>query len=203
MIEELGALVGGALPATVVVAITLFIVREVLEARRRRRSEARRLEAIRRLLAREVELNKWTERKLLDALSAVTEFSHDDSTTLEVRRLSTGGDRFYRRPTDAPDGASFPLPAVYDAELRKHLLEIATLDKNFLEIAEAAVDAVAEMRHVRDSLVSYLSGDEETFPEFLDGFASYGKEELKAGSGALTELYLACTGKDEIPIRLR
>jgi hypothetical protein len=197
------ALLGALLPVTAVVAVLIFVAREILEFVRRRRAERRKLAAIKRLVARELELNNWSIEKVRQALTEIQDAARRDDVVVEVRRLPTGTDRFIRREKDADDGSHFPVPVVHDGELRKYLLDIATLDAGLLKAAEAAVDGIAELRHVRESLVSNLSGEEELFPAFLESFAEYGLAELEDVKPALAELYRQCTGFELTKKRLR
>jgi hypothetical protein len=59
------------LPVTVIAAIALFALKEVLETIRRRQADARRGQAFRTLLARECEINHWVQKSLLSTLKSI------------------------------------------------------------------------------------------------------------------------------------
>jgi hypothetical protein len=59
------------LPVTVVAAITLFVLKEVLEFIKRWRADRRKGQAYRKVLARECELNLWAQWRLKETLREI------------------------------------------------------------------------------------------------------------------------------------
>lgn len=88
--------------------------------------------------------------------------------------------------------------------MSKFLLEIATLDKTLFEIMEPAYDGLAEVDHVRESLLNIDEGD-NLIPkyDYLAGFAEYALNELEEAEAALAKLYTHCTGRPLTQHRLR
>lgn len=192
-------------PITAVVAVTIFLSKEVLEGRRRRQADSRKIDAIKRLLARDCELNAWTIKSLVQIYQKTqSEINEEYGYIYSVVREPSGKHIF---KTDYPDGdpsGATPIPPVYRETISKHLLDIATLNEEFLHVAEAAYDALAEVQHVRD----YLLGIEPNSPNSLDreidmGLAEYALEELRDAKAPLDALYLFCTGKELTKHRLR
>ncbi len=68
---------GDFLPATVIVAIILFFVKELLEVNRRRKANARKRLAIRRLVADEIERNNWTIKRLREGISELEQATEE------------------------------------------------------------------------------------------------------------------------------
>ena len=65
------------LPATVVAAVVLFVLKELFEGVRRYRGDQRKKQALRSLLARECELNHWTIKSIRDIVETIRDESKD------------------------------------------------------------------------------------------------------------------------------
>ncbi|KRH98759.1 hypothetical protein AO057_04520 [Curvibacter sp. PAE-UM] len=88
--------------------------------------------------------------------------------------------------------------------MSKHLLEVATLDKDLFDLVEPALTATAELAHVRESLLYHGSSDEDDVARsHIQGFAEYAIGEIEEARTTLSALYRACTGKDLSEMRLR
>jgi hypothetical protein len=83
--------------------------------------------------------------------------------------------------------------------LRNLMLEVATVSSDMFSKLEAAVGAIADLEHIRESLIHHVSED----PERLDGFTMYAEEKLDEIELSLNALYVACTGKPLENARLR
>ena len=94
------------------------------------------------------------------------------------------------------------MPEVHRDVLGKHLLEIATLDPDFFDVAEGTYDALAEVQHVQDHV-----RDRQNKSESVDlddyGLAEYSIGELNDAKKKLDKLYFYCAGKDLTSHRLR
>lgn len=85
----------------------------------------------------------------------------------------------------------------------KNLLEVATLDKKLYSALQPAYDAVADLEHVRQSLIYFVDPEDEKDKMHLDGFINYALDELEDVFKELASLYKMCTGKDLEKHRLR
>lgn len=88
--------------------------------------------------------------------------------------------------------------------MSKFILDIATLDKNLFEVMEPAYDGLAELEHIRESLINIE--DVAAFMEpssYLEGLADYSVNVIKEVEDALKGLYMHCTGKALTKHRLR
>jgi hypothetical protein len=86
------------LPATILTAVTLFILKELLEFSRRWRGDNRRRRAFRSLLTREIELNNYANRILRHTLQAIAEdFDEKLGTEYRIVRHPSGQWMFEHR----------------------------------------------------------------------------------------------------------
>jgi hypothetical protein len=192
------------LPVTVLAAVILFALKEVLEGIRRWRSNGRKLRAFKLLLARECELNRWAVERLRDALNAMeTDAENDIAKEYTIERRASGMVIFKRGEVGDDDWGSWPLPEVRLALISDNLLEVATLDKSLFEILESTYDGVIDLKHVRDSLIDFLESEDEHVKAHLDGFPDYGLRELADIQVELERLYQLCTGEQLASGRVR
>ena len=193
------------LPAAAVVAIAVFLVKEALEFFRRRDANVRKLRALTALLARECELNYWTIRSLRRIIQEIP--SNDDPSTqrqVEIKRRSSGKPYAQIVSHDGEFETHMNIPSVHRDLMSKFLLDIATLDKNLFAVMEPAYDALAEVDHVRESLVNIEDGTAFlSQQDWLAGFSGYALDELQEAEVLLGKLYDYCTGQPLTKFRLR
>ena len=186
----------GLIPVTVVAAITLFFVKEAVEAVRRHLSDKRKIHGLKTLFARECELNLWTIKALRSILVNVPK--PDDSTPQTIVQIEHREDKVPYARIISDDGASEssgPIPIVHRELMTKYLLDTATLDKELFDDLEVAYDALADLSHVRQSLVQVHEDQARmNIPGFFGSFAEWALEELDEIEGALASLYKHCTG---------
>jgi hypothetical protein len=191
------------LPATVVAAIALFFVKEVVEGIRRWRADARKGRAFRTLLARECELNHWTYKRLKEALLAIQEdFEKGLAAEYSIKRPNSE-EVVFRQEHDGRLRSESTLPDARTDLMSKVMLDVATLDKSLLASLEAAYDSAINMRHVRNSLMRFIESNEEDLKKFFRGFPEYGLGQLEEILADLDKLYKECTGKELKFIRVR
>jgi hypothetical protein len=192
------------LPATALVAICVFIAREVMEFFRRRRSDARRRAAFRLLLARECELNNWAMRSIEHIATDLKGLKNPSSlSSFRIEYAKSG--RIYACIDQDDDGdfGKTAVPRIHKEQLEKNLLDIATLDKELFEAAEPALTAAAELEHLREGILFHGSSESEVDRDHTDGFAEYALGELHDARSAISKLYQLCTGKELADVRLR
>lgn len=193
------------LPITAVVAVVVFIIKEVLEYFRRRGADKRKIAALIALLARECELNYWTIKSLRRIVAEIsTEESPNPQFRLTIERKSSGRPYAKVVSEDGKIESHSGIPKVHRELMSKFLLDIATLDKKLFEVMEPAYDALADLEHVRETLVN-IDDEVGLIPrdDFLSGFAGYAVVELKDAEVALGALYKYCTNKPLTQHRLR
>jgi len=183
------------LPATAIIAILIFLVKEYLEGRRRKAADARKVRALKKVLARECQLNYSAIGRLRDTLTAIQESGvTEDATCLSIVKSPTSS-YVYTITGSAGSLHGGMLTGIQREPLLKYLVEIAGLDESFYSKCESALDGLSEADHVFQSLVH---GPDKNFPStpenYFDGLAEYGLRELNDSVVALRELYLFCTG---------
>ncbi|MGO4389230.1 hypothetical protein AB4Y85_17015 [Microvirga sp. 2YAF29] len=183
------------LPVTVVVAISLFVLKEVLEFIKRRRADRRKGQAFRTLLARECEVNHWAQWRLEVTLREV-HGDHEEGIEAEyIAKELPGGDALWRRKD--PDGgySGGGLPDARTDLMSKLMVEIATIDKKLFTPLEDAYDSLITMRHIRASLLMFVTSKEEEDQMHFEDFPEYGLSELEGVKEDLDKLYRECTGR--------
>jgi hypothetical protein len=193
--------VSDVFPVTVIVAIAIFLLKEVIETIRRARADGRKRRALKTLLAAEIERNHFTIRRLSEVLKDV-EAARAAGDVIEIRR-DTNGRPMLRVQTSKRESV-VPVPVVHTEAIGKHLLELASLDPGLFEQAVATSDALGELEHVRSSLVEFVSA-KAAGAEFvpLAGFSQYGLREASRALDALKALYLLCAGAPLKEARVR
>lgn len=190
------------LPATALVAIAIFIAREVLEASRRRNTEKRKIQAMKIVLARECELNLWTIRRfqmIFDHAPGLHQKNSKKSVRVEERPYG-----YLARMRDDDYETSVPVPDVHRDTISKLLMDTASLQEKLFKHVESAHDALSDLEHVRDSLVHIHETERDAgIDDMMSGLADYAKRELKDVEDALKDLYRYCTGQELKNPRLR
>jgi hypothetical protein len=176
----------------------------VLEFIKRWRADRRKGQAYRRLLARECELNLWPQWRLEETLR---EIQHDAERGVKAEytiRTLPNGDVEWRRSA----GAEYASGTLSDARtdlMSKIMVDVATLDQQLFRSLEDAYNSLITMRHVRASLIQFVTGKTEEDRMHLEGFPEYGLSELEGVKGDLDWLYRQCTGHpiDKVDKRVR
>lgn len=190
------------LPATVIAAIVLFLVKETVESVRRWRADARKGRAFRVLLARECELNNWACRRLKETLITIKgDFDEKNAVQYAIKRLKSG-EVVFRWASEATWG-EWPLPDARVDLMSKLMLDVASLDQALFIVLEAAHDSVIELRHVREGLIRHIESEDEHQKNFFEAFPEYGLGEIDDILEHLNTLYQECTGKPLEAVRLR
>lgn len=84
------------------------------------------------------------------------------------------------------------------------MLDVAILDQSLFACLEAAYDSVITMRHVRDSLITFIErDDDDELKRFFRAFPEYGLRELEEALQSIRKLYKECTGEDLTRSRIR
>jgi hypothetical protein len=185
-------------PITVVAAIVLFLIKEAVEYLRRKRSDGRKRLAIKTLLAQECERNHWTLKSLRRCLDSIEDKT--ETRSYELARDANQSPLF--RVIDGGGSASWPIPRVYRDAADKFIMDSALLDKSIFSKLLPTFDAVAELEHVRNSLMHQLQSQEDEVGDIVS-FAQYARETLDDVYSSLNELYSECTEETLKKFRLR
>jgi hypothetical protein len=190
------------LPVTVLAAVVLFVLKELFEGVRRYRGEERKKQALRTLLARECELNHWAIKSIRDIVETIRDES-EDGTQFEFIFPKSGKVLFRYKHPDSEYKSGSNLAETHREVMDKNLLEVATLDKKLYSALQPAYDAVADLEHVRQSLIYYVDPEDDQDKMHLDGFTHYALRELGDVFKELASLYKECTGNELEKHRLR
>lgn len=181
-------------PATVIAAIILFVIREAVDIFKKYFANKRKNEALRKLLANEIERNHWAIKALRGILESIEEFSNNPNNPNNPIKISEkkDGTKYIEFSDTKGRMAAHRIPDVYKEIITKSLLDIAAVDKVLFERSMAAVDAIQILTHVRKGVI----GDVESkdFKMYLKSFVQYANEELNDVYEALDILYQYCTG---------
>jgi hypothetical protein len=195
------------LPITVVVAVTLFLVKEILEYIRKEKAKSRKLNAFKMLIAEELELNFGAFQSIKSTCGAL-EFNKDkwDGATYEARFKKSGN--LYVHATH--DGALVlcnPIRKVRMEQYDNLLVDIAELDEDFYLKVKSGYLKVIELEHLHSSLIKGLQANDndEPFPSNItqSGFLGYALNESERIEPELQKLYKECTGRSKLKARLR
>lgn len=192
-------------PITALVAVLVFIFKEIFEYVRRRSGDRRKMRALTALLARECELNYWTVKALRTIFSEVhTTENPNPQTKVTVERTRSGRPYANIVFDESRTETHAPIPVVHRELMSKFLLDVAMLDRKLFEAMEPAYDSLATVEHVRESLVNVQDAPQYIGEEgFLEGLAGYALNELRDAEAALGVLYQHCTGSELKKHRLR
>lgn len=190
---------GALLPVTALVAVLLFVAREILEGKRRKDSNSRKKRAISRLMAYDIERNYWalkSTRMCLETIAA--QIAKPDGVENLSIRIGSNGEKYFE--SEEPDGAtsSSPIRKVFIGSLTSNLLNLADLDERQFEATLDAIDAINELNHVIDSMVINLSDDLpnglDRSSSFMESFVEFAERELNDCEDAFKKFYQIVTG---------
>jgi len=191
---------GRLLPVTVVGAIILFILREVIEGTRRKRSNSRKRTAIRRLIADEIERNNWTIKSMRHMIETIELAIKNPETSLEIRS-GVRGELYLRHNKDGEAYSQSPFGKVHNDALSANLLSLAEVDQPVFDKALEVSDALKELDHVLNSMVKHIGGDFEY--AFLEGLVEFATDEIADCEKTLSDFYERITGQALKEHRLR
>lgn len=195
---------GPYLPATVIAAVVLFAIREVLESRRRRASERRSISALKQVFAAECERNLWTLTSLEKALEeADGTFDAEPPLKFVTHQTPSGEYRWktcYRNNELKSGGV---LPSVKRSALDKSVLRVAELNDPLFRAVEEAIEAISELEHLRGSLINFAQSNDPFDKTHFEGFPEWALEQLPDIRASLDKLYKICTGRQLEKARLR
>lgn len=190
------------LPTTALVALSIFAVKEIAELIRRRNSDKRKLKAIKTTIAEELQRNAFCRLRLTEIIKNILSYEEDDEVIWTFDRDPEGRVHVSMRYPDETIALGSWLPRTSTSTYQKVFLDLAGLDeKSFTTISEA-YDRVSDMDHVRSSLLDQIGPRAKNLPDLRD-FADWAKEELNQIKIGMTSAYEHCTGKKDIPIKLR
>ena len=195
------------LPITVVVAISLFIVRETLDYYRKSKEAGRKREAYKLLISEELELNLWAQKRIHSIVTDIEDEEGNYPNASYTLTVKESGKEYIQGNEDGKLIFGCPVPVVHDRYYEKLISHIAELDAAFFKLSQSCYEEVRNLAHVRSGLIEALLAEEnnEPYPHDIrkSGFLDYAKNELPMIYDAMNALYRECAGKELTEARLR
>ncbi len=188
----------GLIPLSAIVTVILFVTREILDSRRKKHARTNEIRALKRILARECELNWYLSNQISDICSIFKLTKHNGYQlyNLELTQTPSRKTRFeiIGYEYNKGKGVLFEPQVV---TFKEYLYEVVKVDVVFYERVEPAYEAALELKQLRDSLVDIANTDEwvDNDSMMLD-FSEYANKEIKSINKRLKILYQFCTGKE-------
>lgn len=146
------------IPITAVIALMIFILKEIIEARRRWQADKRKRKASCTLLAEEIERNTWT-LKLIKRLIEDCVTAHNEKTLNAVKLIKeevTGDIRFQLEWKNGKYESN-KLFHVHVDRLERLIHGIAELDEVLFEKAQAYGISAMRLRYIRSKMMEFGS----------------------------------------------
>ena len=185
------------IPLTVAAAVAIFLLRELVDTTRRYRSNARKLHALRALLAAECERNNFAIGRLREQADEIR-YALEQELEIILQDARTGRDRLVIM-NGRDLHVSSPIPKLHSSTLDQYLFEAASLDRELFRLMEHATVCLAEVAHIREGIITYTT--DET--EHLESFPDYAIRELDEALEGVRSLYLYCQGEPLTATRVR
>jgi hypothetical protein len=189
-------------PLTAVFAILIFVVKEIYELFRRKYVNTRKFNAIKKLLADEVEKNYWVIKALNSQLNNISKA--EDNEEYEIVSTVTKGFRLEYTNRETGLGGGSKIWEVSTGTFDRLIIDIAELDKKLFKLASEAYEGVSTIKHVSESLIENINDKfEDSNSGLIKTFCDYGIDELADAYIKLSNLYKFCTGKNLKDFKLR
>ncbi len=186
-----------AIPITALIAISLFIVREILDLIKSKRKSARSKRALKMLLSYELELNFWSLKHFFNLIKNLSEYEALNEITLEIKKgIETNYTvKITEKRTDAFSGQAVP-PFHFD-RFEKLILSIGELGNASYEKLQKAYSCLNELDDYRIQALN-LFGNTEWMdnPDLTFSFLSRKSREYEQYYQSLNSAYKALTGNE-------
>ncbi len=187
------------LPLTVLSAIILFVSKEVLEFFRKRNEKKIKLNAIKKLISYELEINNWVLERLFSAINISKDYLRTfESPFIHISYTKDNIERIhFKENNEENEGTSFTIPRVKVDYLEKYLLDIAILDENFFQTAQLTLDSLKELNHIRSNFLDVFENSNSfvTMDDLCEAFHEYALLEKDNILEKIDNLYFMCTEK--------
>jgi hypothetical protein len=184
------------------VAVITFVGTELFQHRRARASDKRKLKAIRRLLARECELNYWTVKALRFALDEIKSTRQEENSAFSIENRSGGAEQLISF-IDGNWVGGRSLPHAHPTRFDEVFLEVAALSESLSALLDDAMEATADLEHLRNNIIRHVNDEDGLGEEVLYSLTEYGENELSDIYISLSALHRECTGKELLDHRVR
>lgn len=208
IISSLSISLTSYLPITVIVAIALFLLRQITDIFRKHRARRNKIIAISYLLAEETKLNHWALKKLFEAYKQLAYlFEKHQDALYRVRQSRFGNYSFeYKETTSDSVWSGQSLPIFVSNQFNNLLPSLAELDVKLAKKVQELYEVIAELEHYRQTLVLFVTDElheEEVFKDLTRNFISDFSQEEKDYFSLVEKGYKAMSGNDLEDFRLR
>ncbi len=191
---------GTLIPASVFVAISLFIIREILDGYRKSKVKKNEIRALKLIFARECQLAWYINERFKTICNQFEPFEGKPSKECPFKlsiSKSAAGKLRYLITEDGSPRSSGVLAEPSLTSFTKHLYDASKLDEAFYDKVDMGYKAIIELRHFYEILVdhddvAHLTGVDTV----LSGFASFALKEMVWIEQNLKDLYQYCTDKE-------
>ncbi|WP_070796025.1 hypothetical protein [Thalassotalea crassostreae] len=181
------------------VAISIFLIKEFLEAYRKSKARSRKVKALKAIISEEIEINYWAWIQIETLVNKVKEFPR--TTDYKISTSTSGVERFEFIHIDGSFGGG-SLPPVTEKIFNKLIIDIAELDKVFYEKAISYSKSIADLKHLRNGAYDFIH-ETQLGDHYTDGFADYALDELPPIYTTMSKFYEICTGEELTKHRMR
>lgn len=185
-----------AFPITVVAAIILFVVKEIVELFKRSRERARKISAYKALVAEELLKNAWSLKTLKRLCS---ELQDPDLKAIEYKKSESGTERVIVRTTEGEHINYFW--RIHTSAFEKIMTDLAVSNTQLFQSAADVYSLLAEAKHVRESIIDFSAF--EMPKHLIRGLGDYGNSTLEKADAAIKKVYKEYTGKEMVGHKLR
>ncbi|WP_122503149.1 hypothetical protein [Pseudomonas viridiflava] len=184
-------------PVTVICAIVLFFIKEVVEMFKRAAERKRKISAYKTLIAEELKKNAWTIETMKEKCADINK---DDFERMTYSKEPSGNETVQIWFAGGTIGSS-PLWQVHTGIFDKSIVDLAVVDKALFDAAKETYQYLAEVKHIRGYFSDLTAQD--SMRGFIKGFADYGLGTLDEAAKSVSALYLKCTGEELDEHKLR
>lgn len=185
-----------AFPITVVAAIILFVVKEIVEFVKKTREKARKIAAYKALIAEELLKNAWS----LKALKRLCfELQEPTLREIEYKKSASGTERVIVRTEEGVHETFFW--KIHTAAFEKIMTDLAVSHSKLFKSAAEVYSLLAEVKHVRESIIDFA--EFEMPKHMIKGLGDYGNNTLEEASAAVKSAYKTYTGEELVGHKLR
>ena len=190
------------------IAICSFFGKEYLDSRRKKKEQARKLDACKVLMAEELRLNYYAQATLERMFKSAVDDENVLLRPLLKYKFERGMDFFAVEEAQNGSEGMTPIPKLHFKYYDRFVDVVAELDENLFGVMQEAYIEIRELEHVRSSLINNLQvGDNENryIPKDIrdNEFVGYASDVVASAYAPMNRFYLLCAGKPLIKSQLR
>lgn len=192
------------IPFTAYVAVSLFILKEFLEASKKKKAKIKQVSAMKVILARECEkLMRLLER--IDLIIRESTVGNDVSLSVKVVQQDNENYivEFMKSVEGSRSSTAYKLQAVPRHYIDKFFSEAALLDSELFNSIAITIEALDELDYMRSRLLYELSDNESLsdLNQRVRGMRSYYDKSSDSIEEMINKLYSICRGDKITRIR--